>query len=256
MMRVLSCAWDKSLKQFMIYRATGWLTFLLAIIFYAIEYVAGYVYFSSNTSVNGWDRTDYLVLVTGVSVMVSAYNFIFILGHEELSELIVDGGLDSLLLKPLDPYWSVMLVGFDMPSLIELVVTTAVFIYLLQNYTLGIIKVFMIIWALIMGVMMIFLLNRICICFNFWLAKASSLGGVIEDLTSMLSRPKVFFPTIIQLVFTFVVPVLTVTNMPVEIIKGDGSVKELVYFSIACVALYYLSRYEWDQGMKNYYSAN
>ena len=93
--------------------------------------------------------------------------FIFILGHEELSELIVDGGLDSLLLKPLDPYWSVMLVGFDMPSLIELVVTTAVFIYLLQNYTLGIIKVFMIIWALIMGVMMIFLLNRICICFNF-----------------------------------------------------------------------------------------
>ncbi|MBF0843799.1 ABC-2 family transporter protein, partial [Streptococcus danieliae] len=83
---------------------------------YAIEYVTGYVYFSSNTSVNGWDRTDYLVLVTGVSVMVSAYNFIFILGHEELSELIVDGGLDSLLLKPLDPYWSVMLVGFDMPS--------------------------------------------------------------------------------------------------------------------------------------------
>ncbi len=63
MMRVLSCAWDKSLKQFMIYRATGWLTFLLAIIFYAIEYVTGYVYFSSNTSVNGWDRTDYLVLV-------------------------------------------------------------------------------------------------------------------------------------------------------------------------------------------------
>lgn len=114
----------------------------------------------------------------------------------------------------------------------------------------------MIIWALIMGVMMIFLLNRICICFNFWLAKASSLNGVIEDLTSMLSRPKVFFPTIIQLVFTFVVPVLTVTNMPVEIIKGDGSVKELVYFSIACVALYYLSRYEWNQGMKNYYSAN
>lgn len=53
MMRVLSCAWDKSLKQFMIYRATGWLTFLLAIIFYAIEYVTGYVYFSSNTSVNG-----------------------------------------------------------------------------------------------------------------------------------------------------------------------------------------------------------
>ena len=81
MMRVLSCAWDKSLKQFMIYRATGWLTFLLAIIFYAIEYVTVYVYFSSNTSVNGWDRTDYLVLVTGVSVMVSAYNFIFILGH-------------------------------------------------------------------------------------------------------------------------------------------------------------------------------
>ena len=41
MMRVLSCAWDKSLKQFMIYRATGWLTFLLAIIFYSIEYVTG-----------------------------------------------------------------------------------------------------------------------------------------------------------------------------------------------------------------------
>ncbi|WP_370648951.1 ABC-2 family transporter protein [uncultured Lactobacillus sp.] len=86
-------------------------------------------------------------------------------------------------------------------------------------------------------------------CFNFWLAKASSLNGVIEDLTSMLSRPKVFFPSIIQLVFTFVIPVLTVTNIPVEIIKGDGGVKELVYFSIACVALYYLSRYEWRQSL-------
>lgn len=30
MMRVLSCAWDKSLKQFMIYRATGWLTFFIS----------------------------------------------------------------------------------------------------------------------------------------------------------------------------------------------------------------------------------
>ncbi|MCR1900850.1 ABC transporter permease [Ligilactobacillus apodemi] len=223
-MRLLRCTWNKSFKQFMIYRTTGWLTFWLALVFYVIEYVSGYVYFSANISVNGWNRSDYLLLVTGVALMVALYNFIFILGHETLSYLIISGELDRLLIRPLDPYWSLVLSGFDLPSLLELLVTMVIFLYLLQRYTLGIMRILMLVVTLFLGVMMIFLLNRICICLNFWLTKANALGGIVEDLTSMLSRPRVFFPLFIQLFFTFVVPILTVTNLPVEIIKGDASI--------------------------------
>lgn len=55
----------------MIYRATGCLTLALALVFYGIELLMGYIYFSSDVTVKGWDRTDYLLLVTTASLIMA-----------------------------------------------------------------------------------------------------------------------------------------------------------------------------------------
>jgi ABC-type uncharacterized transport system permease subunit len=53
-MRKIKAIWRQSLAEFMIYRGTSIITFLLATVFLLIELFAGQVYFSQRENLAGW----------------------------------------------------------------------------------------------------------------------------------------------------------------------------------------------------------
>ena len=102
---------------------------------------------------------------------------------------------------------------------------------------------------------LIFILNQLCLTLLFWFEGLTALGGIVEDLVSLAGRPKQIFPRVIQQLFTWIIPLLLVSNLPVDWLLGRGK-SLLLYLLVFLPILYWLSVKFWQRGLRRYSSAN
>lgn len=256
-MRLIKGVWKISIEEFLIYRLTSFFTFILAAVFFGVELVAGHVYFGATGNVGGWTETKYQLLIATVSSMVYLYNIFFIVGHENMSEDILAGNLDYTLLRPVSSYWFTSMSRIDIPSVFNLALSGAVIIVLLVRGQFDAIGTVLYFVAFLVGVVLFFLLNKLILTCTFWLDGFTALGGIMEDSIDFLSRPAAIFPKLIRGLFTVIIPILLITNLPVQALQYSRTVSYwLVYALVFEFSIYQLSKWFWRQGIKHYFSAN
>lgn len=255
MIRISKALWKKSIEEFLIYRTTSIITFMLALIFLVIELITGNIYFADDRSIPGWTENQYFILITFVNCSTYVYNIFFILGHEQLNDDILEGNLDYILIKPYSSYWLSAGRSIDIPSIFNFIITYVLLIIFLNKEAITQFQFIIINILIAITAMIIFILNQICLTLLFWFNGLVELGGVIEDLFSFASRPKRIFPKIIQNIFTFVLPILLATNITNEFLMY-GINLYLIYYLLLVVILYIISRFLWRSGVRRYVSAN
>lgn len=254
-LHILSAIWKKSVNEFLIYRGTSLITFLLALIFFLIQIFTGHIYFASTHSINGWTQNQYLIMLSCISLATYLYNIFFIVGHEELASNILNGNLDYYLMRPISSYWSATCSQIDIPSIFNLIVSSIFFsFYIIKERVTGL-KILLLILIIVLNSFFIFVLNQIFISLNFWINGLTAINGIVEDSISIASRPMQIFPRIIQNIFTFVIPILLVTNVPIMILKGQKSVI-IIYYLVFVLLAYFGSKLMWKKGLTRYSSAN
>ncbi|CAM3140802.1 ABC-2 type transport system permease protein [Lactobacillus bombicola] len=255
MIRIGKTIWKKSIEEFLIYRTTSIITFVLALIFLIIELVTGNIYYADNRSIPGWTENQYFILITFVNSSTYVYNIFFILGHEELNDDILEGNLDYVLIRPSSSYWLSAIRGIDIPSIFNFIITYILLIIFLNKEVITQFQFIVVNILIITTALMIFVLNQICLTLLFWFNGLVGLGGVVEDLFNFASRPTKIFPKIIQNIFVFVLPILLATNITNEFLKY-GIQSYFIYYLILLVLFYVISRFLWRLGIKKYVSAN
>ncbi|RMC26308.1 MULTISPECIES: ABC-2 family transporter protein [unclassified Lactobacillus] len=255
MIRIVKTIWKTSIEEFLIYRTTSIITFILALIFLIIELVTGDIYFADDRSIPGWTENQYFILITFVNCSTYIYNIFFILGHEELNDDILEGNLDYVLVRPISSYWLSVGKSIDIPSIFNFIITYILLIVFLNKEAITQFQFIVINILIIATALMIFVLNQICLTLLFWFNGLVGLGGVIEDLFNFASRPKKIFPKIIQNIFVFVIPILLATNITNEFLKY-GIQSYFIYYLILLVIFYVISKFLWKLGIKKYVSAN
>lgn len=255
MIRVINAIFKRSVKEFLIYRSTSIITFILALSFFIIELITGYVYFDDNRLIKGWSENEYFILIAFINSATYIYNIFFILGHEELSENILSGNLDYYLIRPISSYWSAAGKSIDIPSIFNFFFSFGTLLFFLYTIKITLLQFFIICCLLILTAFMIFILNQICLSMLFWFNGLSVLGGVVEDFVSFASRPRNIFPVMIQNIFIYVVPILLMTNIPIEYLKY-GINGYLYYYLLSIIVLFLVSKIQWRYGIKQYASAN
>lgn len=84
---------NHSVQELIINRKTAALTFLLGTMFFALEIIAGLVFFEHTDSLLGWSKTDYLLLVSTANSISFIYQTFFVASHENLTNCILDYSL-------------------------------------------------------------------------------------------------------------------------------------------------------------------
>ncbi|BDR59758.1 ABC-2 family transporter protein [Lactobacillus xylocopicola] len=253
---ILLSIWRQSIEQFLIYRTTSVITFALALIFLLIQLYVGNFYFEDINSVAGWTKNQYFILITFTNSATYLYNIFFIVGHENFSEAILQGDLDYSLIRPVSSYWYLVGTNIDIPSIFNFFLSVILLAKYLRIELVGINQVVLISVELIMSSITIFLINQICISVTFWINGLTALYGAVEDMISFATHPRQIFPKLVQYIFTFLIPILLVTNIPVELVFGRVSWTYLLYFWIIITILYVISILMWKYGTKKYSSAN
>lgn len=245
----------QSLSETLTYRLTAALTAIFGVLFYLIELVTGGIYFSFTTTIYGWSFLDYLNLITSANLISYGYQFLFVAGHEDLTDQILSGNLDYDLLRPINSFVFHAAYRIDFPSLVTLLLTAGIECRILIRLQPTPINVVGYLVAIVIGIAFVFALNQIVVTLAFWVDGLTALNGLPEYLMSAAARPAKIYPRLIQQLFLWVIPALAVTNVPAQF-GHNRPTWWLLWSALVTGGLLVIAYFEWQRGLLKYVSAN
>ena len=211
----------------------------------------------------GWGKYEFLVFLATTYFVNSLVQTFFMPNAEEFSELIRTGGLDFVLLKPIDTQFIVSLQRVAWSQL-----TNFFFGLLLLGYALGHLKyrprlaeVLLYPMYVVCGVLIMYSLMLSLSATSVWLGRNQTLYNFWFYITNFSRYPMEIYSEFRPLycTFTYLIPVLVVINVPARLLakpmqEGEG---ELAVFAlIATVVSLLASRWIFRRSLLSYRSAS
>lgn len=209
--------------------------------------------------IGSWTKWQVVFLV-GVSHFIQQiFQAFFLINCANLSELVRNGKMDFLMMLPVNTRFVVSLRQLDLGGFVNAGSALAVMIYAADRLqltpTLPMILGFLA--FCVIGVSIHYCLMFSLAAISFWTVKAQGIVYGYYNLFNIARMPDDAFPRgIFRSVFTFVLPVLLVSNVPARLLTDrltSGSAFLLVGMAVAC-ALF--SEWVWRKSLKHYTSAS
>ena len=238
-------------------------------------YLLIFSYTNSIGENTGWGKWEFFVFLATTLLVNSLVQMFFMPNIQEFSELIRTGKLDFALLKPIDTQFLVSFEKVNWPS-------TANFLFglLLMGISLfqlthrpenpiqlnAMMVVTFIIFVLC-GVAILYSLMIVLAASSIWLGRNTSLYDFWFYITSFSRYPMEIYNAgtlgmSLQLIFTFVIPILIVVNVPARIMAKPFGVSETqmwalpVYMLVATTLSLLFSRWVFKASLRSYRSAS
>lgn len=256
MFRLYQILFKQSLKETFMYKTTTILTIIFGILFYGIDLITGTVYFSFSNNIYGWKLIDYFNLVTTTNLISYGYQFLFVAAHENLADEIINGNLDQYLIKPINSFIFYIIYRVDFSAMVNFGITAIIEGVILTIIKIKFVSLLIYIVYIILGVIFLFAINQIATTLTFWFPNLTAILGIPEYLVDIGERPAQIYPRFIQNIFSILIPILLITNIPVKNCTGHLNLIAAVWILIVDIILIIIAYVEWENGLKHYESAN
>ncbi len=240
---------------------------LMNLAFYTLVYdlIRG----SGGAEIAGWDKYEFFVFIATTILVNGIVEALFMDNAEELSELTRTGGLDFALLKPIDTQFLVSLRKINWSSLAKLMLAVGLLAYSLpkiEGMQLSVTAVVLYGVYVVLGVAILYSVMIALAATSIWLGRNQSLYDFWFYLTNFSRYPMEIYDgpwgTPLRQLFTFVVPILVVINVPAAILAkpllAQGTERLwLAGFAIAATAACLaVSRWVFQRALLSYRSAS
>ena len=211
----------------------------------------------------GWDQDRFFIFLATTLLINSLMQAFFMPNAEEFSELIRLGKLDFALVKPIDTQFLISFHRVNWASLGNFVFGLLLLAYSLRmlDYWPSLLQVVFYPLYLLCGVAILYSLMTTMAAISVWLGRNQNLYQFWFYVTNFSRYPmEIYRGTIgdpLRLVFTFVIPILIVVNVPARVMAKPLDVAWLaVYAVFATLASLAASRYVFTRALLSYRSAS
>jgi ABC-2 type transport system permease protein len=211
----------------------------------------------------GWGRYQFFAFFATGLMVNSLIQTFFMTNVDELTDMIRTGGLDFVLLKPIDAQFLVSLRRVEWSSLANLVVGLALLAYSLAHldYVPGPVQVVLYLVYVGCGVAIYYSLMIALAASTVWMGRNLTLLDFWFYITVFSRYPLEIYAECrpLQSFFTFVIPVLVVVNVPARMLVWPLEKQNwpLAGFAIlAAVASVAASRWLFQAALGSYRSAS
>lgn len=223
--------------------------------------------FSYTSSIEGWGKYEFFVFIATTMFINSVVQALFMPNAQEISELVRTGGLDFALLKPIDTQFLLSLRKVNWSSLGNFFVAIAVLIYAnrhIDHAQFTWVQYVLYPFYIVCGVLMLYSIMISLAATSIWLGRNQSLYDFWFYITNFSRYPLEIYSgnplgVTLQTVFTFVVPVLLVINVPARMMAKPltSQYAYLAAFALVATALCMLaSRWIFKRALESYRSAS
>jgi ABC-2 type transport system permease protein len=217
---------------------------------------------------SGWGRYEFFLFFATALIINSLVQTFFMTNADDFSDLIRTGGLDFILLKPIDPQFLVSLRRIDWSSLSNLLVGAVLLGYSLVrlHYLPGPFEILFYPLYIVCGVAIYYSLMIALAASTIWMGRNLTLLDFWFYITNFSRYPMDIyqgrFGTPLRHVFTFLIPVLIVVNVPARILirplrpQSPGDWFLPVFALFAAVASFAAARWLFQRALESYRSAS
>ncbi len=213
----------------------------------------------------GWSVYQFFVFLATTLFVNSLVQAFFMLNCEEFSELIRTGGLDFALLKPIDTQFLVSMQKINWSSLSNFLFAVGLLAYSVAHLdeppSLGQCLLYPLYVAC--GVAVMYSLMITLSATSVWLGRNQTLYDFWFYITNFSRYPMGIYDgeigTPLRWVFTYLLPVLLVINVPAELMAKPLSLQHwplAIYALLATAASLWLSRRLFTAALASYRSAS
>jgi len=219
---IYAVLWKNSVTREMSFKGNFLLWIVVELAWFGLQLSFVGVLFSQTDFVGTWSVWQ-VVLLTGASNFIQQiYQAFFLVNCTNLSELVRTGKMDFLLLLPVNTRFIVSLRQVDISSFANAAFAACVMVYAAEKLHLHPTA-----WQLLgfaalclVGLMIHYSLMFMLASVSFWTVRAQGIVWGYYNLFNIARMPDDAFRGVFKAVFTFALPVLLISNVPVRVLAN------------------------------------
>jgi ABC-2 type transport system permease protein len=249
-----------SLIREMSFKANFLLWMVVEVLWFCGQILFFSIIFGQVDRIGDWTKWEVVLLVGTHQIIAQLFQAFFFVNISNIPELVRMGKLDSLLVLPIDSQFAVSTKQFGLDSVINALLGAVVVLVSLSR--LGILphadSVLLYLIALGFGVAIHYSIMLSLAAVSFWIVRAQGLVYGYFNFLNIARYPDVIFPGIFRFVFSWIIPVVIVANIPARLlIKSLGQPGWLMLQMVVASAIaFWCSRIFWRFALRHYASAS
>ncbi len=239
--------------SFLLWMGVEFLWFIGQIVF--LEVIFGYV-----ERIGDWTKWEVVLLVGTHQLIAQIFQAFFYTNLANLPELIRTGRLDFLLIQPIDTQFAVSTKQFGLDNLVNAMIGIAFVVTALVKMSIvptpG--QVILYATAVAMGVMIHYSVLLCLAAISFWIIRSQGLIYGYYSLFNLGRYPDVIFRGLFKFVFSWIIPIIVVTNIPTRLLirAGDAPAPLILQLLLATLIAVSATRLFWLAALRRYASAS
>jgi viologen exporter family transport system permease protein len=258
-LQIYAALWKTSVTREMSFKGNFILWIVVELLWFCLQLCFVGVLFSQTKSIGTWTVWQ-VVLLTGASSFIQQiYQAFFLVNCTNLSELVRTGKMDFLLALPINTRFVVSMRQVDISSFANAAFGLCVMIFAAHKLhlhpTLAQLSGFaaLCVVGLLVHYSLMFMLASV----SFWTVRAQGIVWGYYNLFNIARMPDEAFHGAFKAVFTFALPVLLVSNVPVRVL-ADKLTSPLACLVLLGLGLIWalVSEWFWRLSLRRYTSAS
>lgn len=252
--------WRNSVTREMSFKANFLLWIVVELLWFGLQLAFMSVLYSHTDSIAGWTKWQVVLLVGCSNFIQQLFTAFFLTNLTDISEHIRTGKLDFMLLLPVNTRFLVSLRKVDLGSYINSACALAVMVYAALRLGLSPTAPQLFGFALMAGAGLLvhYSLMFLLATLSFWTVRSQGIVYGYYNLFNIARLPDSAFPRgAFKAFFTFGLPMLLVSNVPVKVLTGKlDSPGELFLLAAMSLACFTTSELLWRWSLRHYTSAS
>jgi len=257
---IYGALWKTSVTREMSFKGNFILWIIVELLWFGLQLSFVGVVFSQTSSIGTWSAWE-VVLLTGASNFIQQiYQAFFLVNCTNLSELVRTGKMDFLLLLPVNTRFVVSMRQVDISSFANAAFAACVMGFAAHKLHLHptAAQLFGFTALCVVGLMIHYSLMFMLASVSFWTVRAQGIVWGYYNLFNIARLPDdAFHRGAFKAVFTFALPVLLVSNVPVRVL-ADKLASPSACLLLLGLGLFWaiISHWFWRLSLKHYTSAS
>jgi ABC-2 type transport system permease protein len=249
--------WKNSVAREMGFKSNFLLWIFVELLWFSLQLSFFSVIYLHTDMIASWTRWQVVLLIGASHCIQQIYQAFFLVNCTNLSELVRSGKLDFLLLLPVNTRFIISLRQVDLGGFVNASLGAGVMVFALHkmHYTPTIIQIGGFAALCATGILIHYCLMFLLASISFWTVRAQGIVWGYYNLFHIARMPDEAFAGVFRVVFTYVLPMLLVSNVPARVLadKLPASIFTLLAMCAVCVLV---SEWGWRKSLRRYTSAS
>ena len=256
---IYTALWKNSVVREMTFKANFLLWIVVELLWFALQLSFMIVIYSHTERIATWTKWEVVMLLGGSHFIQQIFSAFFLSNCVQISEYIRTGKLDFMLLLPVNTRFIISFRQVDLGGFVNAVSALAVMIYAARQLHLSpsAAQICGFLVLAFVGILIHYSLMLTLAAASFWTVRAQGIVWGYFNLFNIARLPDAAFRGLFKAVFTFAIPMLLVSNVPVKVLvkpwDSPWQIPLLLVMSLCCFAL---SAWVWRRSLRHYTSAS